>query len=106
MDDGKTDTDNQAEEPPGHRLLPPEDRVWRHPAEVAKEARESATRRRTHRRRSSVAVFGGVAAAAGLLWLAQVGSADGSVTTELISLGAGNDEAPRSEEHTSELQSH
>ncbi len=88
MGDGDTDTEGAAEEPIRRAPLPPEDRVWRHPAEVAMEQRQAAARRRTHRRRTSVTVLGGVVATAGLLWIAQAESADTSITTDPIAVGA------------------
>lgn len=81
--------DGDHEEPAGRRPLPPEDRVWRHPAEIAWEAGRA---RRRRRRRQAGATFATGAAAVGFLWLGpgSSGSAPADVagvaTTMLTSL--------------------
>jgi putative serine protease PepD len=81
-----------AEEPADRPLLPPDDRVWRHPAEVAMEARAVAVRRRPRRGRTAT-VLTGAAAAAGLMWLSQAGPTGVPVTADIIPLATTGDSA-------------
>jgi putative serine protease PepD len=65
------DGERDAEEPDGRRPLPPEDRVWRHPAEVALDARRAIARRRARRVRTGITVIGGALAVSGLVWVSR-----------------------------------
>jgi putative serine protease PepD len=65
------DGERDAEEPDGRRPLPPEDRVWRHPAEVALDARRAIARRRARRLRTGITVIGGALAVSGLVWISR-----------------------------------
>lgn len=69
MGDGQRD----AEEPGGRRPLPPEDRVWRHPAEVALDARRELARRRARRLRGGATILGGTLAVTGIVWIGRPG---------------------------------
>lgn len=89
MAHGETDAD----EPDGHPLLPRADRVWRHPAEVALEAREAAARRRSRRRRRIGTSVLGVTGAAALLWITQSGPTDVTISSDIVPVGSADDAA-------------
>ncbi|MDW3220873.1 MAG: PDZ domain-containing protein [Acidimicrobiales bacterium] len=83
MADGETD----GAEPAGRPPLPRADRVWRHPAEAAMEARQIVTTaRRRRRRRAGISILG-VAGAAAVLWLSQSGPTEVTVSADLASVG-------------------
>ena len=78
------DGDTEAEEPDGRVVLPRADRVWRHPTEVAAEARAARAARRTRRRRRIGLSVVGVAAAASLVWFTRTTPGDVTVTADLV----------------------
>ncbi len=89
MGDGERDTF----EPGGRRPLPPEDRIWRHPSEVAAEVRPLVAARRRRRQRAGASLLGALAAASGLIWLSDNGRTDVLVTADIVAIG-NNDDAP------------
>lgn len=86
MGDGQYDAD----EPDGRRPLPPEDRVWRHPAEVALEARRSLARRRTGRIKTGATLVGGLVAVSALAWVSGAGRTQVAVTNEAVRPASAN----------------
>ena len=80
MGDGQRD----AEEPAGRRPLPPEDRVWRHPAEVALDARRELARRRARRLRGGATILGGALAVTGIVWIGRPGPGDATDDALLV----------------------
>ena len=88
MGNGQSD----AEEPAGRRPLPPEDRVWRHPAEVALDARRGLARRRARRIRTGVTLIGGALAVSVLVWVNRPGP-DAGGTDDPILLASASAEA-------------
>ncbi|MEQ8841988.1 MAG: S1C family serine protease [Acidimicrobiales bacterium] len=75
--------EDDAEEPVGRGPLPPDDRIWRHPAEVAMAARRAdIVRRRVRRLRAGATLAGGVLVVTGLVWISQRGAGDAGVRAE------------------------
>jgi putative serine protease PepD len=81
--DGERDTFENGDRCP----LPPEDRIWRHPSEVAAEVRHKATARLRRRQRAGASLLGVLVAASGLIWLSANGSTDVSVTRDIAAIG-------------------
>lgn len=80
MGDGQRDADG----PAGRRPLPPEDRVWRHPAEVALDARRELAKRRARRLRGGATILGGAIAVTGIVWIGRPGAGEATDDTLLI----------------------
>lgn len=58
--------------------------MWRHPAEVALDARRSAARRRARRVRSGATLVGSAIAVSGLWWISGAGPTEVEVATERV----------------------
>jgi putative serine protease PepD len=85
------DGERDAFENDDRRPLPREDRIWRHPSEVAAEIRQLATARRRRRQRAGASLLGGLAAASGLIWLSENGGTDVSITADIVAIGSNDD---------------
>lgn len=90
MGDGQRD----AEEPAGRRPLPPEDRVWRHPAEVALDARRELAKRRARRLRGGATILGGALAVTGIVWIGRPGPGETTDDSLLIASAEQTDAVP------------
>lgn len=85
---GDRDGDTDRDEAPTGLPLPRPDRVWRHPAEAALEARQAAAHRRRRARRRVSGTVLGVTGAVVIVLIARTGPADDTLRADVVPAAA------------------